>query len=114
LNGHALARFPAHLKSFIDTSDWTFAKTMPDWPHHYIVRDRVDQDLFVKLVEHIRLFGYLGWFYQKAITYFDEDGFVYWTMGSPIAETTIVNRARKEDSYEYRLEHDILPGKGDE
>ncbi|MCK9197641.1 MAG: hypothetical protein M0P16_11750 [Syntrophales bacterium] len=111
MNGHAPARFPAHLKSFIANADWTFAKTMSDWPHHYIVRSRVDGFLFVQLVEHIRRFGYEGRFYSKPITYFDEDGFVYWTMGSPIAETTIVNRARKEDSYEYRLEHDTLPGR---
>lgn len=45
----------------------------------------------------------------KLITYFDEDGRVYWTMGAPIEDTTIVNRCIKERSYEYRLEHGTLP-----
>lgn len=78
------------------------ANPLDPWPHEYIVRDRVDEDLFVKLVRHIRAYGYEGKFYSKPITYFDEDGMVYWTMGSPIEETTIVNICKKEQSYEYR------------
>lgn len=89
--------------------EWTFAKTMPTWPHCYIVRGKVDESFFVRIVEHIRRFGYQGWFYKKPITYFEEDGFVYWTMGAPIDETTIINRAKKEDSYEYRLKNNMLP-----
>jgi len=49
------------------------------------------------------------WFYKKKITYFDEDGLVYWTMGAPIEETTIINRCTKENTYEYRLKMGTLP-----
>jgi hypothetical protein len=85
--------FPQPLKSFIDSEEWTFAKTYADtWPREYIVRERVDENLFVQLVEHIRANGYEANFYTKPITYFDEDGMVYWTMGAPIEKTTIVNR----------------------
>lgn len=91
------------LKQFIDSTKWTYAKTMPDWPHYYIVRSKVDENLFVKLVEHICQFGYQGSFYNKPITYFDEDGLIYWTMGNPVNETTIINRTSKENSYEERL-----------
>ena len=97
------------LREFVRSSTWTFAKTMPKWPHEYIVRDRVDETLFVQLVCHIREHGYQGAFYQKSITYFDHDGMVYWTMGSPVSETTIINRCKKEDSYEYRLLNNTLP-----
>lgn len=79
------------------------------WPHEYIVRGRVDENLFIQLVEHIRTFGYEGQFYRETLTYFDEDGMVYWTMGDPIGETTIVNRCRKDQTYEYRLKHGTLP-----
>jgi hypothetical protein len=103
-------QFPLDVKSFVNQEKWTFAKTYAaTWPHEYIVRDRVDEDLFVRLVWHIRTYGYEGRFYRKSITYFDEDGLVYWTMGAPIEETTIVNRCTKEQTYEYRLEHDTLP-----
>ena len=102
--------FPQELRDFANRETWTYAKTMPEWPHEYIVRGRVDEGLFVSLVRHIREHGYEGRFYQKPITYFDEDGLVYWTMGEPIEETTIVNRCTKEQTYEYRLTHGTLPG----
>ena len=82
---------------------------MPDWPHEYLVRGKVDENQFLALVEHIRQFGYAGSFYQKPITYFDEDDFVYWTMGAAIETTTIINRCRKENSYEVRLKNGTLP-----
>jgi hypothetical protein len=103
------SQFPNDLNEFVDSSQWTYAKTMPDWPHEYIVRERVDESLFLKLVLHIRTNGYNGKFYQKDITYFDNNGMVYWTMGAPIDETTIINRCKKEDSYEYRLQNEMLP-----
>ena len=99
-----------NLRSFIDDQDWIFAKTYAKtWPHEYIVRDQVDKTLFAVLVEHIRANGYVGKFYKMDITYFDEDGIVYWTMGDPIEATTIINRCTKEQSYEYRLAHNDLP-----
>lgn len=104
---------PQELKEFVDKTPWTFAKTYAKtWPHEYIVRDRVDRDLFVQLVSHIRAQGYQGSFYSKPITYFDEGGMVYWTMGAPVEETTIINRCRKEQSYEYRRDHGTLPESG--
>lgn len=102
--------FSKELKDFINGVKWIFAKTYAEtWPHHYIVRDRVDEDLFIKLAKHIRQFGYEGPFYNKKYTYFEEDGYVYWTMGAPIEETTIINRCTKENTYEYRLKMGTLP-----
>jgi len=102
--------FPPSLREFVSSCRWTFAKTYAaTWPHEYIVRDRVDEDLFIQIVQHIRTYGYEENFYRKLITYFDEDGLVYWTMGAPIEETVIVNRCTKEQTYEYRLKHGTLP-----
>jgi len=84
--------FSSSIHDFIATVHWTYAKTMPEWPHEYIVRAKVEERLFVDMVNHIRSFGYLGSFYAMPITYFDEDGMVYWTMGAPIDETIIINR----------------------
>ena len=99
---HSSIALPDALREFIDSSQWTFAKTMPEWPHEYIVRARVDENLFAQLVRHIRANGYEGKFYRKSITYYDDGGLVYWTMGAPLEETTIINRCKKENSYEYR------------
>jgi len=43
---------------------------------------------------------------NKSVTFFRR---VYWTMGAPIEETTIVNRCTSEQSYEYRLKYGTLP-----
>lgn len=103
-------KFPDNLRMFIAEVQWTFAKTYAaTWPHEYIVRSRVDEDLFVLLVQHIRTYGYEGKFYRRSIIYFDEAGMVYWTMGEPIEKTTIVNRCREDQTYEYRLKHGTLP-----
>lgn len=101
--------FPEDIRAFLDREHWTFAKTMPTWPHEYLVRERVDDALFEATVVHIRTRGYEGRFYQRPITYFDEDGWIYWTMGAPIAETIIINRCRKEDTYEARKNAGTLP-----
>ena len=105
-----MKKFSDELKEFIDTSPWTFAKTAAKtWPHHYIVRDSVDEILFLKMVQHIRWYGSEGPFYENNYIYFEEDGLVYWTMGAPIDETTIINRCPKENTYEYRLKNGTLP-----
>jgi hypothetical protein len=101
--------FNEDLKEFINSISWTHAKTMPEWPHEYIVRKNVDEKLFIDVVNHIRKNGYQGTFYKIPITYFDEDGLIYWTMGSPVEETIIINRCKKENSYEERLKNGNLP-----
>jgi len=105
-----LKNFSKKLNGFINNSKWIFTKTYAKtWPHHYIVKERVDENLFIKMVEHIRRFGYEGQFYKMKLIYFEEDGYVYWTMGAPIEETTIINRCTKENTYEYRLKMGTLP-----
>ena len=101
--------FPEDLQRFVDEVTWTYAKTMPEWPHEYTVRQREDGGLFERLVRHMRANGFEGRFYQMRIIYYEHAGLLYWTMGAPIEETTIVNRCRKEDSYESRLRDGTLP-----
>ena len=101
--------FPEDLRRFVDEARWTYAKTMPDWPHEYIVRARVDDALFERVVVHIRANGYEARFYQKQLTYFEDAGLVYWTMGAPANETTIINRCLKENTFESRSKSGTLP-----
>ena len=102
--------FPPSLRTFLDTETWTYAKTYhPDWPHEYLVRDRVDEELFLQLVRHIREHGYEGRFYDRGVTYFDEDGMTYWTMGYPVEETDVINRCQKEETFEVREREGRLP-----
>ena len=110
--------FPEEIKRFIESVEWIFAKTYANtWPHHYIVKDRVDKEFFLRTVIHIRENGYEGIFYRVKITYFEQDGLVYWTMVPPVGnpkwypaeEETIVNRCPKENTYEYRLKKGTIP-----
>lgn len=103
--------FDKRLIEFINSGPWTYAETMSEWPHEYIVKENVDIELFMEVVKHIRKFGYEGMFYQKAITYFDFGGMVYWTMGAPVGETTIIYRCNRENTYEARLKKGTLPSK---
>ena len=103
-------KLPDTLRAFINKSKWVFAKTYAKtWPNEYVVRGKVEENNFVEFVRHIRVHGCLGKFYSKNITYFDDSNMVYWTIGAPFEETTIINRCRKEQTYEYRLAHDDLP-----
>ena len=103
--------FPDDLRRFVDTERCTYARTMAEWPHEYLVRERVDASLFERTVEHIRRHGYQGRFFRKPITYYEDAGLVYWTMGAPLAETIIINRCRKEDTFESRSRNGTLPAR---
>ena len=110
--------FPDNVLKFVNQIEWTFASTYAKtWPHEYIVSNRVDIDLFMKTVRHIRENGVLKPFYACQFTYFEQDGLVYWTMvppeGSPkwypVEEETVINRCPVEGTYEYRLANGTLP-----
>lgn len=85
---------------FIQTSQWRFAKTMPHIPHEYVVREwRPDQDsVFEQFVMLIRERGYDAQFGKTTYRYLDIDGWKYWTMGEPLNETTLINRAKAQSS----------------
>lgn len=103
--------FSTQIKEFILSVSWTYASTMPEWPHEYIVRYKVDKELFLEMVRHIREYGYQGSFYEKRLTYFNDGGKVYWTMGEPLEKTIVINRCREEDTYEARRKNGTLPEK---
>jgi hypothetical protein len=90
-------------EAFIASQDWIFAKSMPTNPHSYIVRGKgnshADFEAFVRYIRRHaeeRVWGrgrgrkiYLYWT--------DSVGRKYWTMGWPVAETTIINRVEPEN-----------------
>ena len=65
----------------IERNEWIFAKTMPEIPHHYIVRDNLsgkDQKLFDEFKLFIKENGYTEKFYTKEYQYINIDGYKYW------------------------------------
>lgn len=86
-------------REFINAHDWKFAKTMPKWPHWYVVRERCrNDDEFLAMVRLIRTWGYDDMFGKMKLRYIDFEGYKYWTMGCTENVTCIINRAQiKED-----------------
>ena len=79
---------------FVAQSRWTYAKTMPKFPHAYTVREWNDEASFEEFIRYILGHGELRKEYFWKRIYLDLGGWYYWTMGAPIEETTIINRAR--------------------
>lgn len=81
--------------AFIERHRWTFAKTYAGFaPHAYVVRDKCgDEEGFISFVRFIRRFGRPRiWRRKVYICWYAPDGKRYWTMGWPVAETTIINQ----------------------
>jgi hypothetical protein len=86
---------------YIDRARWQFAKTVPRWPHEYTIREwrpELDGDFerFASLIRQIGVvkawpFGSTNPLYHH--TYLTIGDFEYWTMGEPLSETTVINRA---------------------
>ena len=86
-------------RRFVGKRNWRYAKTMPQWPHEYTVRrfddPQDEQAWFEAAVNFIRRRGEARIFAPTGRTsiYLDVDGRQYWTMGAPVEETIIINRA---------------------
>ena len=89
-------------RAYIAAVRWTFAKTMPKWPHEYTVRDWRPElaPAFVGFAKLIRREGIVKPWPRNAAApryhhhYLQVDGWEYWTMEEPIAQTEVINRAR--------------------
>lgn len=84
------------LREMISRCQWTFAKSMPFAPHEYIVRDKcpLTDDEFVLFVEMQRQHGVKEKWGKHENSYLYINDYKYWTMGAPIEETKVMNRAK--------------------
>jgi hypothetical protein len=82
------------LEELFNSVNFRFAKTMPKYPHWYTLRKEWNDDvLFDKVVIFIRKNGYKVAWGNREYIYFDVNGFHYWTMGSPVEKTILINKA---------------------
>ena len=81
------------VKEILESADWTYAKTMPEHPHHWICRDHwSDRDLFNQIAHFLHTYGKNEFFYHTPTTYWYSGDYKYWAMGN------IINRAKTEES----------------
>jgi hypothetical protein len=89
------AMTPEEFRQFVLAAMWHVARTMPQIPHEYCLRREVhDKELFEQAVLFIREHGYKQEFRGRTYTYLDVDDHAYWTQGSPLGQTVLINRAR--------------------
>ena len=90
------------MEEFVNSFDWIFAKTYAKKaPHEYIVKTNIsDSDLlrkFDEVVTYIREVGFDAYYFKRRGKYYILGDYYYWTMGAPVNETTILNRAKLSD-----------------
>ena len=82
------------IQQFIGDHEWVFAKTMPQIPHGYTLRSKAQRDEdFSAFVREIELRGVQRQFGQRSCAYLDLEDWTYGTMGEPVENTTLINRA---------------------
>lgn len=86
-------------KQYVDTVQWTFAKSYAQKsPHWYTIKAH-RPDLFERFEEalvFIRKFGADENYYGTKFVCFYFEGHKYWTMGAPVWETILINRTDRE------------------
>ena len=84
------------LREMITRCEWTFAKSMPFAPHEYIVKDKcpLTAEEFEYFVNMQREHGVKERWGKYNNPYLYIDDYKYWTMGAPLEDTTVINRAK--------------------
>jgi len=100
---------------FVAQADWIFAKSIPNWPHFYIVEENLpDQGAFRASKAFVRDCGYIGKFFDLDVFYFDADGWTYWAspLAKPPESQYMLNKCKTEYSYESCVRSGTLPPEG--
>ena len=99
--------FNDHVRGFVESTPWRFAKTYAaTWPHEYVVRTADNASMILELARHIFEHGIDGSFYSQIRKYHHEGGKVYWSMAATPDGATLINRCDEAQTYEARLAKD--------
>jgi len=87
--------------AILNDHQWKFAKTAKySNPHWYTLRETWNDDpLFDKIVQAIRDNAKTEYFWRKPYEVLNFEGWKYWSMGAPIDETILINRAFDSGQY---------------
>ena len=90
----------ARVRKYVDSMDWKFAKSMPQWPHWYVLREdgRAREFDFVNAL--IKKFGYPDLWGNGTKHYLAFGKFKYWI------EDNVLNRAAPISNAEVRRRGD--------
>jgi hypothetical protein len=78
---------------YIETNEWTFATTMPEHPHEYLlIRNSVDWREHLIFVRWLRVHGQVETYRGRRYRYRVVNGWRYWALGP---SDSIANRRRE-------------------
>lgn len=98
----------AEVGRWLESRRWIFARSRQTNPHEYCLRrESGDEDLFERVVEHVREFGQPYPWWGTVYLQYVSGNFAYWTMGARPSETVLINRKSLE-----RVRLDQLTNKG--
>jgi hypothetical protein len=89
----------AELRELVAPLAWRVARTIPQWPHSYIVRGRTaDEAVFLRLFRAIKAYGQDRKFGPFRNRYLElGDGSKYWAMDAEEEKATVINRDQHLD-----------------
>lgn len=86
----------------LEGQTYKFSKTMPHIPHSYTLKETWHRpEQFEDVVQYIRDAGVQEKWGRYNHHYLYLNGFKYWTMGAPVGETILINRAMPPDEHPY-------------
>ena len=100
---------------FVSQVKWSFAKSVPNWPHFYIAEQNPpSQAAFQAAKSFVRESGHVGKFYDKDVFYFAADGWTYWAspLAKPPESQHMLNRCKTQYTYESLAKSGDLPAEG--
>ena len=93
----------------LESNFWAFARSMGDKPHWYTLKENWQSDTpFSEVVKFIRENGTSRRFYRATFTYWKGGDYEYWSMGAPLDETRLINRAYIGPSNDISVSYECL------
>jgi hypothetical protein len=85
--------FKSKVRDLLEKATFIYAKTLPLFKHFYTKRESWEDSDFVEVVKYIRKYGVKEKFFNKEYIYYYLGDYKYWTMGNPLDETILINKA---------------------
>jgi hypothetical protein len=93
----------ADIKEWVGERHWQFARTSPTNPHEYTHRGWGNEQMFLRVIVHIREHGRQEWYGGAVYTVYDCAEWFFWSMGDPLSTTVILNRKYHDPEKQIRL-----------
>src|SRR5262245_32870758 len=93
-------RVPAKLRRWVERQEFTYAVTMPDNPHEYILETKTGGSEFDQLVALIREHGDTGRYKGSSYRYVTIGDWVYWVMPARWDRSLIINRKKADGAWD--------------